>query len=422
MKSEKKCYICFLHIKTTTMKRFLFYILFSLLTLNLYACSSDETPEPEPEEPQEEVNEELEYWKKQAKESTSAFIKHFWNKDKKFFNSYVGRPDTSEQDWCYWPQAHAMDVLIDAYVRSKSSSLETYFDDWYVGVKQKSGGSYYNDFVDDMEWICLTMIRLYEHTGDKKFITTAEDLWRVIKNNWNEEYSGGGIAWKQSQPQSKNSCANGPAGIIAARLYQLNGKKADDLAWAKKIYEWQTAKLVNTGNGKVYDHIVNHETGECMNWLFTYNQGTYMGMAHELYNITGEKAYLEMASKAANFCITELVNKDFRKNNNFDILQNEGDNGDGGLFKAVFVRYFVKLILEEDLPVPERRRYVEFFNNNAEVLNTKGTGTDYNYRGDWSKPGNEGHDLPTQTSGATMIEAKAYYELMLDKKNKQNKK
>ena len=159
-----------------------------------------------------------------------------------------------------------------------------------------------------------------------------------------------------------------------------------------------------------------------MNWLFTYNQGTYMGMAHELYNITGEKAYLEMASKAANFCITELVNKDFRKNNNFDILQNEGDNGDGGLFKAVFVRYFVKLILEEDLPVPERRRYVEFFNNNAEVLNTKGTGTDYNYRGDWSKPGNEGHDLPTQTSGATMIEAKAYYELMLDKKNKQNKK
>ena len=402
------------------MKRFLFYIIFSLLALNLYACSNEPEPTKEEETPEEEVevNEELEYWKKEANKSTIAFVNHFWNKDKKFFNSYVGRPDTWEQDWCYWPQAHAMDVIIDAYVRSGNKTWKTYFDAWYVGVKQKSGGSYYNDFVDDMEWICLTMIRLYEHTGDKKFINTAEDLWREIKNNWNEEYSGGGIAWKQTQQDSKNSCSNGPAGIIAARLYQLNGKKAEDLEWAKKIYEWQSAKLVNTGNGKVYDHIVNHDTGECKDWLFTYNQGTYMGMAHELYNITGEKRYLEMASLAANFCITQLVNKDFRKDNNFDILQNEGDNGDGGLFKAVFVRYFVKLILEEDLPVPERKRYVEFFNNNAEVLNTKGTGNDYHYRGDWSKPGNTSHDLPTQTSGCTMIEAKAYYEMILDQRKK----
>ena len=400
------------------MKKIAFYTLLSLLTFSLCACSSsdDEPQQTEQEQqPEEEVNEVLDYWKQEANNSTVAFVKHFWNKDKKFFNTFVGKADTPAQDWCYWPQAHAMDVVIDAYVRSKNSNWKSYFDAWYVGVKQKSGGSYYNDFVDDMEWICLTMIRLYEHTGDKKYIKTAEDLWTVIKRNWNEEYSGGGIAWKQSQPASKNSCSNGPAGIIAARMYQLNGKKQSDLDWAKKIYEWQTEKLVDTSNGKVYDHITNHDTGDRMDWIFTYNQGTYMGMAHELYRITGERRYLDMASKAATYCITHLIDK---KNN---ILKNEGDNGDGGLFKAVFVRYFVKLVLEEKLSTADKNKFTLFFNNNAEVLNDLGTGTDYLYSGHWATPGGKHHDLSVQTSACTMIEAKAYYEMVMDQRNKANK-
>lgn len=404
------------------MKKFFFYFICAILTVGMVACSSsdeedvviDETPEEEVE-----VDEELEYWKKEANNSTIAFVNHFWNKDKKFFNSFAGRADTWEQDWCYWPQAHAMDVLIDAYVRSGNKSWLNYFDAWYVGVRQKTNWvsfiqedkncNYDNDFVDDMEWICLTMIRLYEHTSDKKYINTATELWRIIKRNWNEEYSGGGIAWKQSQPDSKNSCSNGPAGIIAARMYKLNGKKKEDLDWAKKIYEWQTAKLVDTSNGKVYDHIANHQTGERKDWIFTYNQGTYMGMAHELYTITGEQRYLDMANKAATYCITNLIDKD----NN--ILKDEG-TGDGGLFKAVFVRYFVKLVLEKNLAVGDRNRYTLFFNNNAKVLNEYGTGSDYHYGPHWAKPGNKSYDLNTQTSACTMIEAKAYYEMHKPKK------
>lgn len=402
-------------LKTNTMRKIAFFIAGALLAVSVVGCSSseDENTLPENEEPTPEVqvNEVFEYWNKEANSSTIAFVNHFWNKDKKFFNSYAGKADTAEQDWCYWPQAHAMDVLIDAYVRSKNSSWKSYFDAWYVGVKQKSGGSYYNDFVDDMEWICLTMLRLYEHTGEKKYMNTAQSLWTVIKNNWNEDYSGGGIAWKQSQPWSKNSCSNGPAGIIAARMYTLGGKNKDDLEWAKKIYEWQTEKLVDTASGKVYDHIANHDTGERKDWIFTYNQGTYMGMAHELYNLTGEQRYLDMAVKAAQYCITNLIDK----GNN--ILKDEG-TGDGGLFKAVFVRYFVKLVLEEDLDKGDSNRFINFFNNNAEVLNEYGTGNDYHYGPHWATPGNKSYDLNTQTSACTMIEAKAYYEKIMDQRNK----
>lgn len=113
------------------MKKFFFYFICAILTVGMVACSSsdeedvviDETPEEEVE-----VDAELEYWKKEANNSTVAFVNHFWNKDKKFFNSFAGRADTWEQDWCYWPQAHAMDVLIDAYVRSGNKSWLNYFD------------------------------------------------------------------------------------------------------------------------------------------------------------------------------------------------------------------------------------------------------------------------------------------------------
>ena len=78
----------------------------------------------------------------------------------------------------------------------------------------------------------------------------------------------------------------------------------------------------------------------------------------------------------------------------------------------------VKLVLEEDLTVPERRRYADFFNHNAEVLHEQGTGTDYLYGGNWARPGHIGCDLNAQTSACAMIEAKAYYEIMLDKQKK----
>lgn len=72
-----------------------------------------------------------------------------------------------------------------------------------------------------MEWIALTMIRLYEVTDEAKYLDTAKQLWNWIKEGWNEEYCNGGIAWNHGDVWSKNACSNGPAGLIACRLYQI---------------------------------------------------------------------------------------------------------------------------------------------------------------------------------------------------------
>ena len=123
----------------------------------------------------------------------------------------------------------------------------------------------------------------------------------------------------------------------------------------------------------------------------------------------------KMAGQYGNEHVTVLNLNVVKIDKDNNILKDEG-TGDGGLFKAVFVRYFVKLVLEKNLAVGDRNRYTLFFNNNAKVLNEYGTGNDYHYGPHWAKPGNKSYDLNTQTSACTMIEAKAYYEMHKPKK------
>ena len=57
-----------------------------------------------------------------------------------------------------------MDVVIDAYIRTGDTQYSDYYSKWFTGVKAGNGGSWKNSYVDDMEWIALTMVRMYETT------------------------------------------------------------------------------------------------------------------------------------------------------------------------------------------------------------------------------------------------------------------
>ena len=86
-----------------------------------------------------------------------------------------------------------------------------------------------------MEWNALTILRLYEVTGEETYLDTARKMWRSIYSAWNDNYGGGGIAWKKDRPWSKNACSNGPAAILGARLYRVT-KDEEYLKAAQKIY------------------------------------------------------------------------------------------------------------------------------------------------------------------------------------------
>lgn len=332
-------------------------------------------------------------WNAAADSSSTGLISIFWNATSNYFN-YTA----TGTEFHYWPQAHGLDVLLDAYERTKDESYKSYFDKWFTGVKAKNGNTFLNHFYDDMQWNALSMLRAYNATNDEKYKTATIVLWEDIKTGWNDK-GGGGIAWNKGELNSKNACSNGPACILAARLYQ-QFNDADDLEWATKIYNWEKEVLFNPSNGAIYDNL-NASTGVISNYISTYNQGTFIGSAVELYKITGEKTYLNDAVKAANYTINKLTAN--------RILNTEG-NADLALFKGIFVRYFTQLIQTPGLDAATKKRFVLFLKYNANELWYTGTNKQYVvFKSDWKSAPYflSETELNAQLSGSMLIEAAA---------------
>lgn len=371
-------------------KKYCFFLVVILLFFQ--SCTKDDDPFVEEEEYTID-------WSAVADSSSSNLIYSYWNAAGHYFN-YT---NSGLKDFHYWPQAHALDVMVDAYNRTNNNLYRTTINDWYNGVKAKNGNSFLNVFYDDMIWNSLAMLRAYNATNDEKFKTAAIEVWNDIKGGWNTTYANGGIAWKKDQPYSKNAVSNGPASIIASRLYQQFGNESDK-GWALKLYDWEKEYLFNPASGAIYDGIDGRTNETNTAWVFTYNQGTFIGAALELYNITKERGYLNDAVKAADYTLNNLVDSNDR------LLKSEG-NGDGGLFKGIFIRYFTQLIKHPDLDSAVKKRYLLFIEHNAETLWRQGTNKSLVLFGPYwkTKPGSSS-DLTTQTSGAMLIEAAALLE------------
>lgn len=339
-------------------------------------------------------------WGMRADSSTRAFIRNYWNPGEKYFNYGNGG---SKTEFHYWPQAHALDLLADAWLRSGDSTFLTLMHQWFEGVPVKNGGSFLNRYYDDMEWNALAMLRAYQATGDEKFLRTAGEVWDDIKTGWNE-HAGGGLMWEKRDRYGKNACSNGPAAILAARLFRLHHRKTD-LEWAKKIYSWQRNTLFDTTTGAVWDNIKEKEGNLVINkkWIFTYNQGTFLGAATELFDLTGDSLYLHDAVKAADYTLRSLITPD-------GLLKDEG-NHDGGLFKGILVRYLTRLTGHHALPPELKKHYTAFLASNAQTLWNEGTGKEsLLYSSSWKKKPGEVSDLTVVLSGAMLVEAVAELE------------
>ena len=361
------------------------------------SCLKEKEDEPPVTNPPGGGNTTVYDWNKIA-DSAQLSMNYFWSASDKVYLS----SNTSSSWGNYWPNAHALDVLVDAYIRNPSGSIKTRMDDLITGVKAKNGNTWLNYYYDDMEWMALACLRAFQATNDIAYRDITNILWTDIKNGWSNDL-GGGIWWRKDNP-SKNAPSNLPAAILAARLYKAFNN-ADDLDWAKKIYAWQKTTLYESASGWVYDNI-DKLGNKNLSWKFTYNQGTFAGAALELYKITGDGNYKTDAIKACDYAVSsgQLTSN--------SVLKDEG-GGDGGLLKGVFIRYFTRLIIDGDLASDKKQSYIAFIVKNGQSLWSKATNKSLIlFNTAWDKmPGNS-TDLTTQLSGVMLTEALATLKKM----------
>ena len=364
------------------------------------------------------------YWNQMADGMVQALIKNFWGAnfegyaERYYFNYGSNLSDMSTHH--YWPQAHAMDVLVDAYMRTNDSQYKEFYPLWWIGAPKFNNGPkkedpWWNPFVDDMEWIALAQIRMFESCGNKDYIAKARQLYDDwIWPTWGPENEApwyGGITWKTDVNKSKNACSNGPAAIIAARLYQFydkagfkdSKKREAYLAEAVKIYAWLKRNLYDLETGAIRDNM--NLAGRIDPAVYTYNPGTFIGAAHELYQITGDKQYIDDAIHAANYVVDNMSNND-------GILSNS-THGDGGLFHGIFFRYFVKLINNKDVPTEVRKKYHVYLTHLATIMAEQGVNpSTMLYGGRWREaPGKEeAVCLTPHLTGCMLMEAMSILE------------
>lgn len=189
---------------------------------------------------------------------------------------------------------------------------------------------------DDQMWIVRELVEAYKLTGEKSYLEKAEYLTDYVLDGWDctlDENGNqhGGITWGPGY-YTKHSCSNGPMISPLVWLSDIYKGKSDEITYryidtdnkrlektenkadyylnfAKAIYDWQKSNLLVSSTG-VYDDFmgggssINYETVDGVRYraythnpdrvgpAYTYNSGTMLSGAADLYAATGDNTYL----------------------------------------------------------------------------------------------------------------------------------
>lgn len=198
---------------------------------------------------------------------------------------------------------------------------------------------------DDQMWLAREFIRAYRVTGTQKYLDLATELtdyvlegWDCWRDNSGKEY--GGITWGPGY-NSKHACSNAPIiqplvwlseiykdtdatveyyyrDTANAVKHEPRNRSTHYLEFARKIYDWQKAKL-ESSTGVYYDMMGADGTikvergyrqhvdcGGAVGNFYSYNTGTMIAGGAELYRVTGEVAFRTDLTKSSRGSVSEF--------------------------------------------------------------------------------------------------------------------
>lgn len=366
---------------------------FSLLLILLCAACSEEQDTPV------EIKYKSAYeWDAIADASQQVLEDKFWRASP---NNYYWIDNIYDDAtfYHYWVTAHAMETIMDAYIRTQDNFYKERTRTILERIKQKEGGVYTTEYYDDMAWMGIACLRAYQLFEDPEYMVAAESLLADIKRGWIE---GSGMLWNKNpnDKDKRNACTHWTVSCFAARMYLLSQQK-EDLDFALKVYRWAKEHLYEQSLGATFSSLTE-------NTYMTYNQGVLIGSSLALYQITKQVYYLNIATKCADFSIK---NDRFAKEG---IWRDEGAkdnlNQNNGIFKGILVHYMVDFIKCPSLANEKRTNYIQYLEKMAVTL-YEATKQDYLFPGDWRRAANEGERiyLGCELSGVILLESAATF-------------
>jgi len=267
-------------------------------------------------------------YKKALLHFQSIIIKNFYDQPSGYYRE-VPAPASNHNPYSYlWPLCAMLQANHEIEVANAGKNLVdpilTIIDDYYDPSPPKPGYASYimklkgaDRFYDDNQWIGITAIDRFNRLKKPSDLQLGKLIYNYMMTGYDTVLTGG-IYWQENKKTSKNTCSNGPGIILALQLYKAT-KQKPYLNTALMIYNWINQKL-QAPNKLYYDNI-NLATQRIDRRTFTYNTGTMLQSSIYLYEITGEKKYLNEAIAVADSSMKYFYgSKQFKDNYWFNVV------------------------------------------------------------------------------------------------------
>lgn len=162
---------------------------------------------------------------------------------------------------------------------------------------------YEDAYYDDEGWWALAWLKVYDVTGDIKYMNQAIGLFEDMTKGYPAKC--GGIWWDKNQT-GNTAIANELFLAVAAQLANRAINRNYYLQWALTQWKWfEESGLINS-QFNINDGI---DLSTCQNndgYIWSHNQGVIIGGLLELYQANANSTYITIAQKIASAAITEL--------------------------------------------------------------------------------------------------------------------
>jgi predicted alpha-1,6-mannanase (GH76 family) len=319
-------------------------------------------------------------WHAHADAALETLLLRYWTPSAAYLGAVAPADGSITQ---YWTFAQALDAVIDGAERTGGARFGGWSEALYLAQDAKGWS---RDYYDDENWMALALLRAGD---DPKYLSRAESLYADIMAAWDTTCCGahpGGLWWDRPHTQKATAANAGPV-ITGVRLAARTGD-ASYLAFAKQVYAYWRANMVDPSTFAVFDHVT---TSGIVKYKFTYNEGLMIGAAVALHEATGDAAYLDDAEHIAGYMLANEVTSGVL----FDGT-NTNCNGDCQQFKGIGFRYLQTLAAAD--PHPE---YTHVLAASANAIWDHARASNGLFAADWNGPATATSSIDADSS-ATM--------------------